>query len=196
MDFHEFIFHLRYPKLHFLAVFLVLASLVFSNGKVLGIIAGFGFENYIVSFFMGMVFALGVTAPFAAGFFGFATPDNIFIAAIMSGLGAMIIDFIVFDFVRKTLLEELSKAKKGQINKKVERALSHSLGAIFLPYISFVLAGLVIAVPLPGHLDAVLVSGMARLKRSRVALTSFLVYFIAALFFLSLKWLLGIAFSL
>src|SRR3989338_5083688 len=89
------LFRFRYPKLALLVLFSIFAYYIFSNVHVQKFINGFNNLGYLGVFIAGLLFSFGFTNPFAIGFFLVAKPSNIFLAAIIGGIGAMIADLAI-----------------------------------------------------------------------------------------------------
>ncbi len=193
MNADKVLFHLKYPKLYLWVSFIFIATIVFWNQGLVDFIASLGQLNYFFSFLSGMLFSLGLLSPFAAGYFITAAPSNVFVASICAGLGAMIVDLFIFRFIKSVLHVKLKVVEGHRYMKKMDRALSHRLGKLFIPYLSFSLAGILIAAPLPNNLGTILVFGITKIKERELAIMSFILYSIIALFFFSLKSIISFA---
>ena len=196
MDLNRLLFHVKYPKIYLLIAMIAIATIIYANSGVYGFITALGEAAYLGSFISGMLFSLGILAPFGAGYWSVVLPKNIFVAAILGGLGSMIIDVMLLRFIKSALHARIKKAKGHKLMPKINKALKHRLGKALIPSISFAVAGLLIAAPLPKNLGTVLVLGITKVREREVAIISFVIYTIIALFFLSLKILLPLAATL
>ncbi|MBI2656519.1 hypothetical protein HYX03_02165 [Candidatus Woesearchaeota archaeon] len=113
------------------------------------------FHNFIISigyvgtFLAGALFAYGFTAaPATAILLILAKEQNILLAGIIGGFGALTGDLIIFMFVRYSLDTELKKLSK----EKIVLYLNHKTPNIFKKYLVPVLAGFIIASPLPDEI--------------------------------------------
>ncbi len=193
MDYDKLFFHLKYPKLSIWVLFIIVATVLFWNQGLVFFIEQLGVWKYFFSFISGALFSLGLFSPFAAGFFVTSSPDNILVAGVCAGLGAVIVDLLIFRFIKSHLHLKLKKVENHRYMKRMDKALNHKIGALVIPYISFALAGILIAAPLPNNIGTVLVSAVAKIRERELAVMSFVLYTIIALFFLSLKYLVAFA---
>jgi len=193
MDVNKVFFHLKYPKLYVWVLFIIIATIVFWNQSLVDFISGLGQLNYFFSFISGALFSFGLFSSFAAGYFITSSPPNIFVAAICAGLGAMIIDLLIFRFVKAVLHVKLEVVKEHRYMKRMDKALSHRIGKLLIPYLSFSLAGILIAAPLPNNIGLILVSAVTKIQERELAILSFILYTVIALFFISLQNIIGFA---
>jgi len=180
------IFTIKYPKL-WLFLFLVIFSIIIfalPEGKLFA--GGFDGSNAVINFVIGLVLPLGVLTPFLAGFFANSSPSNIFFAAPIIGLGAMITDLIFITIIRKLFNKEFSSVKKKQLIKLKGFFAENLIGIKIVNYFSFALSGLIVAAPLPSDTGKNLVAIISKLSLVELAIVSFLANTWMALFFLFL----------
>src|SRR3989344_1450938 len=100
------LFHFRYLKLTILILMIVFAYLLFQNPNFISFVSELGKWNYIGIFVAGLLFSFGFTTPFAVAFFLASNPSNIFLAAIIGGIGAVISDFFIFKTIKLSMMDE------------------------------------------------------------------------------------------
>lgn len=141
---------MKYPRFFALALTIIIAILIFSNEKIISPENFRILENYLSSFTLGVLYAYGFTAAIATGaLLVIAKQQNIFIAGIIAGLGALVGDLLIFKFVRGTFNEELNELKKIKAIKKARKFLNeHATLNGAIPLIAYI----IIASPLPDEI--------------------------------------------
>src|SRR3972149_9142554 len=95
------LFQFKYPKLLLLILFFIFAYYLFSLPEISGFIHNLSQSlGYVGDFIAGIFISFGFLAPLGIGFFLIASTRNIFLAALLGGLGAMIGDFIIFRTIK------------------------------------------------------------------------------------------------
>ena len=152
----------RYPKFLLLFITFIVAYFMFYSRN-------YGpFNNFIIdlgysgTFVAGMMFSYGFSAaPATAVFLILAQHQNIYLASIIGGLGALISDLFIFSFIRQSFAEELNMLSK----ERIVVYFNNRLPGIFKKYLLPVAAGFVIASPLPDEI------GVALLAASKIVST-------------------------
>jgi hypothetical protein len=170
----KFFFKFKYPKLFLFLVCIILAYFFSLNVEFGNFFSNLGSWSYLGAFIAGLTFSFGFTSPFSAAIFLLLNPSNIFIAAIIGGLGAALGDFIIFKFIRIYFDKEFSKLKKEHVfillKLSVRKEIPHKLWHFFL----FALGGIFFALPvLPNELAVALFAGFSKMDAKEVALISF-----------------------
>ena len=159
---HPFKYLEKYPKFLLLFITFLIAYLLFYGrefGPFRDFIAGLGYSG---TFIAGMLFTYGFTAaPATAIFLILAESQNIYIASLIGGLGALVGDLFIFSFIRYSFVDEIKKLSKEKIVKYFNGRLPGLLKEYLLP----VVAGFVIASPLPDEI------GVTMLAASKVIST-------------------------
>jgi len=153
----------------FLIVSIIIAYIFVNNELFYEAIESIGQFGYIGAFIAGMLFTYALTTiPATAALFVLSkTLETPFIIALIGATGSVISDYIIFRFVRGRLLDELQETGKEILGKRIKiRINPKGLAAKFIP----ILAGLVIASPLPDEI------GVALLAASRIRITKFIQY--------------------
>jgi len=166
-------FMFDYPKLFILILCIILAYIIFRQPIVYNFLSGLNSLSYFGTLIAGMMFAFGFTAPFAVGFFITLQPSNIYLAAFLGGLGALIADLLIFRFVRFSFMDEFERLEKTKTVKKVGKAIERRVGLKFTNYLLYAFTGFVIASPLPDELGVIMLAGLTKINQSILAIVSF-----------------------
>ena len=105
------LFKFRYPKLLAFVLIIIAAYFIFSNPTVSNFMLMLNGWGYFGAFISGMFFTLGFTSPISAGFFITLNPENIWLAGILGGIGAMLMDLLIFKFIRFSFMDEFKRLK-------------------------------------------------------------------------------------
>ena len=103
------LFKFRYHKLIALIVLIILAYYIFNNNFIKNHLLNLEGVGYLYVFIAGMLFAFGFTTPFAVGFFITANIQNIYLASLLGGLGALVSDSLIFAFIKFSFMDECQK---------------------------------------------------------------------------------------
>src|SRR3989338_3380810 len=106
------LFKFKYPKLFILLVAIIASCFIFSNSNIIEIVKNLETLSYFGIFLAGLLFSFGFTTPFAIGFFLIVNTANIFLAAIIGGLGALLSDFIIFRIIKVSFIDEFNSLEK------------------------------------------------------------------------------------
>ena len=169
-------FILRFPKLFLLILSIVLAYLLFKNPEFISHINNLGKYSYFGVFFAGMLAALGFTTPFAIGFFMTTSIENIFLASIIGGLGAVLADYIIFKTIRLTFMDEFEEMEKTRIAHKIKKIFKENFSVRIRHYLVYIFAGIMIATPLPDEMGVTMLAGLTTIKPSVLSIFSFILH--------------------
>jgi len=178
---------IKYPKLLFLLLSILAAYFFFQTNFVKEFMGVFKGEGYILIFIAGFLFTYGFTAPFAVGFFISLAPQvNIFLAAPLAGIGAAFADYFIFRFIRFYFIDEFKELKLSFMFRNVSRLFDHHFGNRVKKYFLWVVAGLLIASPLPDEIGVSLLSGLTNINQKIFFVISFCLNTFGILFILAL----------
>ena len=150
---------IKYLKLSILILTFILAYTIFYTGKQLSFQEDITSFGYIGTFLSGIFFAYGFTAaPATAILLVMSKWQNIIIAGIAGGLGALAGDFIIFKFIRHSMMGETEMLKMRFFPGSVQHPFLRK-------YVIPILAGFIIASPLPDEI------GVSMLAASRIIST-------------------------
>ncbi|MBM3247083.1 hypothetical protein FJZ17_00900 [Candidatus Pacearchaeota archaeon] len=163
---------LKYPKFALLILLFVLAYFIFQGSDTIGVSKNISSLGYFGAFIAGCLFTYGFTTPFAIVIFlilGETTQLNILVMTILGGFGALLGDFLIFKFIRTSFKDEVIKLEHEKIVEEAEHAIPLKIRHYIIP----VLAGLIIASPLPDELGVTMLSVTRHIKPKVFAIISF-----------------------
>ncbi|HLC72463.1 MAG TPA: hypothetical protein VJH37_02665 [Candidatus Nanoarchaeia archaeon] len=168
-----------YKKRVFQDILIISMSILFAigliNTRVLESLLASSLELEMMgSFIAGMFFtSIFTTVPSMVALGEIARINNVFLTAVFGGLGAMVVDYILFLFMRdrfsNDLISLLKHVRKGK-QVKIVQILKH------YRWLTMMIAGIIIASPLPDEL-AINLLGFSKLKTSLFILFSFVFNF-------------------
>ena len=161
---------IKYPHLFFLIFAFIVTYFIFTG-------RGFPpFHNFLLSlgyfgtFLAGVFFTYGFTAaPATAILLILSNEQNIFFAGFIAGFGALIGDLIIFKFIRYSFADEIRKISQ-------EKAISHlnnKIPTLFKRYFVPVLAGFIIASPLPDEIGVSLLAASRSISTKIFSILSY-----------------------
>ena len=123
------------------------------------------------AFIAGLFYTYGFTTAFSiAIFLVIAQSNNIVAAAILGGLGALISDFIIFEFIRKAFSDEIVSLSHEKIIVYINKKVPNTMKKYLIPVLSF----LIIASPLPDEIGVGILATIRKLSVLEFILVSFL----------------------
>ncbi len=180
----ELFLRIKYPKLWLLVILIAISFLPFLNKDLLNWATTLGNSAYVFVFIAGVLFPLGIFAPFSASFMVNTYVPDIFAAALIAGLGAVMTDLLIFRLIRRMFKSDFVQVKQTQLIKLGGFFSNNWVGRKLVNYASFALAGLIVAAPLPNDTGKKLVAILSKLSEPELVMLSFLANTIAFLFFL------------
>lgn len=175
-----------YPKLTLLVIAIITAYFIFSNPKVDVFVLSLNNLGYLGVFIAGIFFAFGFTAPLSAGFFITLNPENILLAGILGGIGAMISDLLIFKFIRFSFMDEFQRLEHTKTMRKLSNLIEKTLGHKIRIYFMYAFAGILIASPLPDEAGVIMLAGLTKIRAKILALISFILNTLGILILLAL----------
>jgi hypothetical protein len=171
------LFRFHYPKLICLALAIVAAYILFTYPPVVAWVAGVEFlHGKWAAFIAGILLAFGFTAPFGIGLLITLNPATIWLTAIISALGAVIADIIIFKTIRFSFMEEFKRLEKTSAFEFVEKEFRKDFKAHVRNYLLYIFAGLIIASPLPDEVGVIMLAGLTRIRSLLFILLSFILH--------------------
>ncbi len=149
----------KYPNLILLLLGIIFAKRIISSELIAVFINNLGLYGYVGSFITGFAFSYGITtAPAAAMLYTMGKFLNPVLIAITATSGAVLGDYLIFNYVKHRLVEEIKTASEElKINFSLKKMIMrHKILMKMIP----VVAGFIIATPLPGELAAMLFASM------------------------------------
>jgi len=164
----------RYNIIFFILILLLTLETVLT-GSLEKFLLTLGNYGYVGTFVAGFFYTYGVTSPFSvATFFILADTLNIWLLAFIGALGSVISEYIIYDFVR-------IEAEKAIKIHKLKNLKLPKIKYDFLKKISPIIAGFIIASPLPDEFAAVLL-GAEKFDDKKFVILAFIFNFIGILF--------------
>ncbi len=168
------LFTYKYPKLILFLLFTIFAYYLFKNDLFSNIVTNLGMYKYLGEFIGGLLFSFGFTTPIAIAIFLKLNPNNIFLASIIGGFGALISDLIIFKFIKFSFEGEFKKLRrerpflfmKKNIMSRIHPKISH--------YITFAFAGILFASPLPDEAAVLVLAGISKINIKSLSVISFI----------------------
>lgn len=155
----------KYPKVIMLAVVAVAASALFQDQGVQAYFHGLGDLGYISAFFGGMMFAFGFGSPFGVALLATIANDvNIFVAAMVGGVGALLSDYLLFKFIRVTFQDEIDRFRDSKAFALFNGLVMRRMPPRLAYYLSVGIAGLIIASPLPDEVGVTLLASITAVR--------------------------------
>jgi hypothetical protein len=167
---------IKYPKLLLLILTFLVAYILF-YGKTYPLFNKFIISTgYLGSFILGMFFVYGFTAaPATSILLILAKEQNIFLAALIAGFGALVGDLILFKFIRYSFsfTDEIKGISHEKVYVYLSGKINNQMPSLLKKYLAVIFAGFLIASPLP---DEVGVSLLAFSNKISTKLFSILAY--------------------
>ena len=161
---------IKYPKLLLLFMTFLIAYLLFYERTYQPFHDAVISLGYVGTFIAGALFAYGFTAaPATAIFLILAKEQNILLAGFIGGFGALIGDLIIFNFIRHSFADEIDKLSK----EKVVLYINHKAPNLLKKYLLPVIAGFIIASPLPDEIGVSLMAASGNISMKIFSLISY-----------------------
>lgn len=161
---------IKYPKFLLLIFTFVAAYFIFKLGNVdifRERVLSFG---YLGTFITGIFFAYGFTAaPATAVLLILAKQQSIILAGFIAGLGALVGDLLIFQFIRLSFMDEIKRFSSGKFAQRI----NHSIPEVIKKSIILVLAGFIIASPLPDEVGVALLASATTVSTRVFSIVSY-----------------------
>ena len=161
----------KYPKFLLFFITILIAYLLF-YGKTYEPLHNFFVSiGYLGTFVAGIFFVYGFTAaPATAVLLIFAREQNIFLAGMIGGVGALIGDLVIFSFVKGSFADEINKLSK----EKVVKYINSKTPNLVKKYLMLAVAGFIIASPLPDEIGVSLLAASRTISVKIFSVISYL----------------------
>ena len=167
------LFRFKYPKITILILAVIAAYYIFRNPEVSYFFSNLGELSYLGIFIAGFFFSFGFTAPLAISLFLLANPENILLAAIVGGTGALLADLSIYKIIKFSFMDEFNELENTHPIKKLNKIISNSISHKIKVYLMYFLAGIIIASPLPDEVGVTMLAGLSHIKAVTLSLISF-----------------------
>lgn len=154
----------------FILVSLTVAIFLVESSFLQSFVGSLHKVQYLAIFVAGMFFtSIFTTAPAIVILASFTQNENIFLVALLGGLGAMVGDYILFLFVKDRVLEDFKYIFGVSKHKRIPNIFKTKLFHFFSPFFG----ALIIASPLPDELG-IAILGLSNTSNKFFLLLSFL----------------------
>jgi len=164
----------KYPKLILFLICTLFAYYLFNNELFSNIVTNLGSYKYLGEFVGGLLFSFGFTTPIAIAIFLKLTPNNIILASLIGGFGALIADLIIFKFIKFSFEDEFKKLKRERPFLFVKKNIFSHINPKIAHYITFAFAGFLFASPLPDEAAVMVLAGISKINIRALAVISFI----------------------
>lgn len=149
----EKLLKIKYPKFLLLLLTFIIAYLLFYNRTYQPFHDFVASLSYLGTFISGALFVYGFTAaPATALLLILAKEQNIFLAGLIGGFGALIGDLIIFSTIRHSFADEIEKL----FEEEIVRYIHSKTPALIKKYLVPAAACFIIASPLPDEIGIAL----------------------------------------
>jgi len=133
--------------------------------------------KYLMSFVAGLLFSsIFTVAPSVVLISEIAKYNSIIVTSLLGGLGALISDLLIFEFIKDRVTEDIAYLIKQTHAEKISHIFKKRLFRWLMPF----LGALIIASPLPDELG-ITIMGLSKTKTYTFVLLSFLLNFFGIL---------------
>lgn len=176
---------IKYPKFIILVLTIIIAVCLFQSGNTYK-----PFHDFILSlglfgdFVGGFFYAYGLTAaPATSILLLLAKEQNILVAGLIAGLGALISDILIFLFIRYSFSDEINRLKKENLVVSIKNNGKKIFGS-FYNYLLPSIAGFIIASPLPTEIGVSLLASLKKISILKFMVIAYLLHTIGILIIL------------
>lgn len=174
---------MKYPKFLLLFITFIAAYILFSQQHTLPFTNLLLSWGYIGIFLVGILFSYSFTAAPSTSFFLILSKEqNIFLAGIIGGLGALLGDWVIFKFVRYSFADEIEKLQK----ERLFNSINHRIPKLIKRYIVPIIAAIIIASPLPDEIGVSLMAAATRMSIKSFSVLSFILNSFGIFFILAI----------
>ena len=160
----------KYPKFLLLFITFLIVYLLFNgrtNPKFHLFILSLGFFG---TFLTGILFTYGFTAaPATAIFLILAKEQNIMLAGLVGGLGALLGDLFIFNFIRNSFKDEVRKL----FREKLVIYANHKIPGVLKKYLLLLVGGFIIASPLPDEIGVTMIAASKSISAKGFSVISY-----------------------
>ena len=148
---------IKYPKLSLFILSVILVYFFFSGIAYRPLHDALLFMGYFGTFLAGLLYPYALTSAAGTGILLIiAKEQNVLLAGVIAGIGALISDIILFLFVTHSFSDELQKLSEETVVRTVNRWIPNSIRV----YLLATFAILLIASPLPTEIGILLLTSI------------------------------------
>lgn len=170
------LFRITYPKLLIFLCTIVIAYLIFHGRDTLPFHNILLTSGYVGTFISGFFYAYGFGAAPATSLIMIITQNqNIFLAAFIGGLGALLSDLFIFKLVKTSFKDEILRLERTKILRMLEKA-SKKIFGVFNQFVLITVASIFIASPLPTELGTAMLASLEHISIKKFAVIAFVLH--------------------
>jgi hypothetical protein len=152
---------IKYPKLSLFILSVILVYFLFSSLAYKPLHDALVFIGYFGTFLAGLLYPYALTSAAGTGILLIlAKKQNLLLAGVIAGIGALISDIILFLFVTHSFSDEVQKLSKETVVRTVNRWIPDSIRV----YLLATFAALLIASPLPTEIGILLMTSIKNIS--------------------------------
>ena len=152
---------IKYPKLSLFIISVILVYVLFSGLVYKPLHDALVFMGYFGTFLAGLLYPYALTSAAGTGILLIlAKEQNILLAGVIAGIGALISDLIIFFFVKHGFGDEVQKLSKEPVVRTVNRWIPSSIRV----YLLATFACILIASPLPTEIGIMLMTSIKNIS--------------------------------
>jgi hypothetical protein len=152
---------IKYPKLSLFIITVILVYFLFSGIAYKPLHDALVFMGYFGTFLAGLLYPYALTSAAGTGILLILSKEqNLLLAGVIAGIGALISDIILFLFVTHSFSDEVQKLSEEKVVRTVNRLIPDSIRV----YLLATFAGLLIASPLPTEIGILLMTSIKNMS--------------------------------
>ena len=164
---------IKYPKLSLFIISVILVYFLFSSLAYKPLHDALIFTGYFGTFLAGLLYPYALTSAAGTGILLIlAKEQNLLLAGVISGIGALISDIILFLFVKHSFSDEVQKLSKETAVRTVNRWIPDSVRA----HVLAAFAGLLIASPLPTEIGILLMTSIKKISVKKFVIIVYILH--------------------
>jgi len=164
---------IKYPKLSLFIISVILVYFLFSGLAYKPLHDALVFMGYFGTFLAGLLYPYALTSAAGTGILLIlAKEQNLLLAGVIAGIGALISDIILFLFVKHGFSDEVQKLSKETVVRTIIRRIPDSVRV----YLLAIFAGLLIASPLPTEIGIMLMTSIKNMSVKKFVIIVYILH--------------------
>jgi uncharacterized membrane protein YdjX (TVP38/TMEM64 family) len=164
---------IKYPKLSLFIISVILVYFLFSGLAYKPLHDALVFMGYFGTFLAGLLYPYALTSAAGTGILLIlAKEQNLLLAGVIAGIGALISDIILFLFVKHGFGDEVQKLSKETVVRTIIRRIPDSVRV----YLLAIFAGLLIASPLPTEIGIMLMTSIKNMSVKKFVIIVYILH--------------------
>ena len=164
---------IKYPKLSLFIISVILVYFLFSGLAYTPLHNALVFMEYLGTFLAGLLYPYALTSAAGTGILLIlAKEQNLLLAGVIAGVGALISDIIIFLFVTHGFSDEVQKLSKETFVRTVNRWIPDSVRV----YLLATFACILIASPLPTEIGIMLMTSIKNISIKKFVIIVYILH--------------------